>query len=86
MADHNTVVMEDLDSRSATIKRVHDADDAEATAHTPRKRTKRGKQKHIQQTDQSLGNGTPKVNWNAGTKGAIRTSLGKPKKQFGGWS
>ncbi len=85
MADHNTAVMQDLESRNALIKRVHDVDDTETTTHTPRKRAKRGKQKHIQQTDQSSGNSAPKMNWNAGTKGAIRTSLGKPKKQFGGW-
>ncbi len=86
MADHMTTVMEDSDSRNASIKRVHDVDDTETTTHTPRKRAKRGKQKTIEQTDQSPGNGAPKVNWNAGTKGAIRTSLWKPKKQFGGWS
>lgn len=89
MADHDTAVTEGLvglDSRNASIKRIHDADDTEATTHTPRKRAKRAKQKRTQKNDQSPRNGAPKVNWNAGTKGAIRTSLGKPKKQFGGRS
>lgn len=86
MADHYTTVMEDPDSQNASIKRAYDADVIETTTHTPRKRAKRGKHKHIQQNDQPPGDGAPKVNWNAGTRGAIRTSLGKPKKQFGGSS
>ena len=60
MAEQGGGATEELDSRNASIKRAHDADDTVPVESFPQKHAKRQKFSG---------------NWNAGTKSAIRTSL-----------
>ena len=79
MADQGAHAMEALDSRNASIKRAHEGDDVKPA---PRKRAKRGGRP--KQANHSISQTAPSGNWNASTKSAIRTSLGKSDDEIRG--
>ena len=82
MADQTAHAMEALDSRNASIKRAHEGDDVDSSKPAPRKRAKRGGRP--KQVNHSISQTAPSGNWNAGTKSAIRTSLGKSDNEISG--